>query len=355
MGYRARSTDNPTARNTAGGGALPAANMCHGRRRDDEHGGAARALRRARRARRPPRGGERAGPRKARADRRRGGDRQDRARARFCDGADVGAASSGARATRSFTPRPLGPLLDIADELGGELRRRWPTAPLPATLVAALAAMLRRAAAATSSCSRTCTGPTRRRSTSCGCSAGASRRCPRSSLATYRDDELDRAHPLRIVLGELPRGHGDAAARSRRSRPRRSPSSPSRSGVDPDELHRRTGGQPVLRHRGARRRRRRDPRTASATPCWRARRGSTTDARALLDAVADRRRAAPSCGCSRRWPRRRWRSSTSAWRRACCAPSGDAVASGTRSPGSRWRRRCRPTGRWRCTGARSPR
>ena len=36
------------------------------------------------------------------------------------------------------------------------------------------------------------------------------RRCdafPALVLATYRDDELERTHPLRIVLGELPRAN----------------------------------------------------------------------------------------------------------------------------------------------------
>ena len=43
-------------------------------------------------------------------------------------------------------------------------------------------------------------GDARRRA---GCSLAGSRAFPRWSLASYRDDELDRAHPLRIVLGEL--------------------------------------------------------------------------------------------------------------------------------------------------------
>ena len=65
-----------------------------------------------------------------------------------------------------LTPRPLGPFVDIAEEVGGEL----------ATVVAEAAPRARSsrpsrahcaAGRPTSSCSRTSTGPTRPRSTSC--------------------------------------------------------------------------------------------------------------------------------------------------------------------------------------------
>jgi AAA ATPase-like protein len=72
-------------------------------------------------------------------------------------------------------------------------------------------------------------------------------------VATYRDDELPRAHPLRIVLGELATSDAvervklaplSAAAVAELSEPH---------GVDGDELYRRTGGNPCDATFGARR------------------------------------------------------------------------------------------------------
>ena len=51
--------------------------------------------------------------------------------------------------------------------------------------------------------SRTSTGPTTQRSTSSACSEGGSSNSARSLELTYRADELQRTHPLRIALGDL--------------------------------------------------------------------------------------------------------------------------------------------------------
>ena len=95
-----------------------------------------------------------------------------------------------------------------------------------------------------SSSSRTCTGPTRPRSTCCASSAGGSRRRPRCSIASYRDEGLTADHRLRIALGDL------AALRST-NRVRLAPLSAAgvrllsaASGLDPAELFRLTGGNP---------------------------------------------------------------------------------------------------------------
>jgi DNA-binding CsgD family transcriptional regulator/tetratricopeptide (TPR) repeat protein len=69
---------------------------------------------------------------------------------------------------------------------------------------------------------------------------------PALVLGSYRDDELDRAHPLRLVLGELatssalerlavPRLSSDAVAELAQER-----------GLDPAGLYRRTGGNPFF-------------------------------------------------------------------------------------------------------------
>ena len=69
---------------------------------------------------------------------------------------------------------------------------------------------------------------------------------PALVVASYRDDELDRDHPLRLVLGEL-------ATASRSSRLDVAPLSPrcrrelaAPHGVDADELYRVTGGNPFF-------------------------------------------------------------------------------------------------------------
>jgi DNA-binding CsgD family transcriptional regulator len=69
---------------------------------------------------------------------------------------------------------------------------------------------------------------------------------PALLVATYRDDELDRSHPLRPVLGELPtRGVVRRVAVSRLSRDAVATLAEP-CDVDPDELFARTGGNPFF-------------------------------------------------------------------------------------------------------------
>ena len=161
----------------------------------------------------------------------------------FCRGLDIDVLHGACEAL--FTPRPLGPLVDIGDQLGGELAAMVEAGVTPSDLVAALAGELRRGAAtvvvledlhwaddATLDVVRL-----------------LGRRCdafPALVIATYRDDELERTHPLRIVLGELPR--------SNVTRLRLAPLSPEAvaglaglagpDGIDPVALHERTAGNP---------------------------------------------------------------------------------------------------------------
>jgi DNA-binding CsgD family transcriptional regulator len=144
-----------------------------------------------------------------------------------------------------FTPRPLGPLLTVADDAGGELEEVVGRASLPHDVVAALVHDLREwsptvfvledvhwADEATLDVLRLLS---RRVET-----------VPALIVATYRDDELDRAHPLRIMLGEL--ATSPAAARLRLA-----PLSPAAvaqlaepHGVDGAELYRKTAGNPFF-------------------------------------------------------------------------------------------------------------
>lgn len=100
------------------------------------------------------------------------------------------------------TPRPLGPLIDVAEQAGGELARLAAGEPSPVAIVRGLSLELQR-----------------RRSLvvledlhwADGATLDALRllarrveRVPAVLLVTYRDDGLDRAHPLRLLVGELP-------------------------------------------------------------------------------------------------------------------------------------------------------
>jgi DNA-binding CsgD family transcriptional regulator len=143
-----------------------------------------------------------------------------------------------------FTPRPLGPLADVAAETGEPLEALVAGGALPHEVVAALLDELRGrstvlvledlhwADEATLDVLRL-----------------LGRRIevtPALVLATYRDDELEATHPLRVVLGGLGGGVG-------LNRLRVEPLSrdavrflAEQHRVDGDELHRRTGGNPFF-------------------------------------------------------------------------------------------------------------
>jgi DNA-binding CsgD family transcriptional regulator len=143
------------------------------------------------------------------------------------------------------TPRALGPLLDVAVELGGEFASRIDEGARPDALFTSLCATLKRrppailvfedlhwADGATLDFLRF-----------------AARRIEKLSallVATYRDEELDRAHPLRIAIGELP----TSEAITRRRLEPLSPGAVERlavhSNLDARALHLHTGGNPFF-------------------------------------------------------------------------------------------------------------
>ncbi|MGH7341031.1 MAG: ATP-binding protein, partial [Candidatus Rokuibacteriota bacterium] len=142
-----------------------------------------------------------------------------------------------------FTPRPFGPLLDIAERTGGALEEALAQRAKPHEVVAVLLRMVRSpgprivvledvhwADEATLDVLRLV--------------ARRVESVPALFMASYRDDELDRMHPLRLVLGEL-------ATMPAVSRLRLPPLSPAAvevlarpHGIDADELYRKTGGNP---------------------------------------------------------------------------------------------------------------
>jgi DNA-binding CsgD family transcriptional regulator/tetratricopeptide (TPR) repeat protein len=144
-----------------------------------------------------------------------------------------------------FVPRPLGPLLAIADIVGGELGGIVKGSAMPHEVAAALINELRSGAMtvfvledvhwadeATLDVLRLLA---RRVET-----------LPALVVASFRDDELDRAHPLRVLLGELATSQTlrrvkvaplSQSAIARLAKPH---------DVDPEDLYRKTGGNPFF-------------------------------------------------------------------------------------------------------------
>ena len=141
-----------------------------------------------------------------------------------------------------FTPRPLGPLLDIARLTDGELRERVEGGGQPWDVARALMDELERpspsvvvvedlhwADEATLDVLRLC--------------ARRVESVPALLVATYRDDSLHRSHPLRGMLGELPSGLSRRYELARLSR-RAVATLAETSTLDSGELYERTGGNP---------------------------------------------------------------------------------------------------------------
>ena len=120
---------------------------------------------------------------------------------RFCE--DSAARVLWGACDALFTPRPLGPLLDIADDVGGELQEQVAAAAAPHDVARAALRELERgpsvlvledlhwADEATLDVVRL-----------------IARRLdglPALLIISFRDEQVGRSHPLRVVLGDLPR------------------------------------------------------------------------------------------------------------------------------------------------------
>lgn len=137
-----------------------------------------------------------------------------------------------------FTPRPLGPFLDIAAGTGGDLAALTEREPSAMDVFAALSRTLRTAHLVVLEDLHWADEATLDVVRLLGRRVG---RLPALVIATYRDEELERLHRLRVVLGELPTAGVD--------RLRIPPLSPTAvrelaagSGIDSERLHERTGG-----------------------------------------------------------------------------------------------------------------
>ena len=144
-----------------------------------------------------------------------------------------------------FTPRPLGPFVDVAEVTGGALFHAVDEGGKPQAVAAALIREL------------AVRGPTVlvledlqwADEATLDVIALLGRKIetvPALAVLTYRDDELDRRHPLRIVLGAFARARTlrrvDLTPLSREALARLAEP----SGIDADELYRRTGGNPFF-------------------------------------------------------------------------------------------------------------
>lgn len=159
----------------------------------------------------------------------------------FCNG------QAGVRVLRGacdalVTPRPAGPVLDLAEQTGGELGELAASGARPAALAAALVRELaQRPTVVVLEDLHWADGGT------LDLLRLLTRRLdevPALILATYRDD-LERAHPLRITLGEL-RGSPIARIAPEPLSPAAVEALALESGVDPDGIHRITGGNPFF-------------------------------------------------------------------------------------------------------------
>jgi len=144
-----------------------------------------------------------------------------------------------------FTPRPLGPFVDIAESTGGELEELVETGARPYEVAAALMRELR-TRSPTVLVLEDVHGADEATLDVLRLLARRVEALPALVLASYRDDALDRGHPFRVALGELATGEAtgrmkvaplSAAAVAKLAEP---------LGVDAEELYRKTSGNPFF-------------------------------------------------------------------------------------------------------------
>jgi DNA-binding CsgD family transcriptional regulator/tetratricopeptide (TPR) repeat protein len=144
-----------------------------------------------------------------------------------------------------FTPRPLGPFIDVAQETGGELQDLVAAGAKPYQIAATIV----RTAQASRGTILVLEDLHWADEATLDVLSLLGRRIeaiPALLIATYRDDELDRTHPLRRLLGEL---RGITSIRRLAVQPL-SPEAVAAlaapHGLDADALHRATAGNPFF-------------------------------------------------------------------------------------------------------------
>jgi DNA-binding CsgD family transcriptional regulator/tetratricopeptide (TPR) repeat protein len=164
---------------------------------------------------------------------------------RFCAGVNGSARVLWAGCDPLFTPRPLGPVLDLAGMIGGEVAARAAAGARPFDVAAALLRELRSA------------GPSVlvledvhwADEATLDVVRLAGRRVadvPLLLVLSWRDDELDRSHALRIVLADLPGSDRVTRLALAGLSPWAVAELAGPAGVDAGELHRWTAGNPFF-------------------------------------------------------------------------------------------------------------
>ena len=144
-----------------------------------------------------------------------------------------------------FTPRPLGPLLDVGRQTGGELDERVERGDKPHDVADALIRELGApsptvlvledlhwADEATLDVTRLV--------------ARRIEESPALFVASYRGEEMSPTHPLRVVLGEMPSGESVTRLELAGLSPEAVATLAAAKGVDADELFYRTSGNPFF-------------------------------------------------------------------------------------------------------------
>jgi DNA-binding SARP family transcriptional activator len=164
---------------------------------------------------------------------------------RFCEEQSRSARVLWGACDALFTPRPLGPFLDIAQITGGELKELVRVGAMPHELVSALIQELERGAPTVLVLDdlQWADEATLDVLTLLGRRIDA---VPVLAVGSYRDDELGHSHPLRVVLGELPTSDGVSRLSVEPLSPAAVTKMAESHDVDADELYRKTGGNPFF-------------------------------------------------------------------------------------------------------------
>jgi DNA-binding CsgD family transcriptional regulator len=202
----------------------------------------------------------------------------------FCASLGPGVRILWAACDPLFTPRPLGPLLDVSRVTGGELAENVERGAAPHDVAAALTTELE-APAPTVLVLEDVHWADEATLDVLRLVARRAEGVPALIVASYRDEELDRSHPLRLLLGELPGNGAITRLELTGFSPEAVASLAEGSPIDAGELFERTAGNPFFVTEALAAQAERVPSTVRDAVLARAARLDPS-ARAVLDAVA---------------------------------------------------------------------
>ncbi len=163
----------------------------------------------------------------------------------FCAGLGPAVRILWAACDPLFTPRPLGPLLDVSRVTGGEVEEQVEGGATPHDVAAALIRELE-APAPTVVVLEDVHWADEATLDVLRLVARRLGAVPALIVASYRDEELARSHPLRLLLGELPGNGAITRLELAGFTPEAVASLAAGSPINPGELFKRTGGNPFF-------------------------------------------------------------------------------------------------------------